>query len=286
MKTPRFTAARLLVALACTFAALVCALPGVLGEGLGGPSAGLAGAAVEDGHAGASLAPAATSTSSPAGGSTGAGAVDLTSHALALAPADAWRQAAPHMAGTYLPEIVAAGDARVKRWVDRTGAPVRVWVAPGDSVPGWRLTFGMVVREAFGAWERIGLPVRFAFVDSPEDAEVHVAWTERLDGQTSGVVQWRADADGWLTQASIVLATWVSDGGRADEASIRRIALHEIGHLLGLEHSADGGDVMAAWVNAGDLSERDRATARLLYTLPPGAISAEWRTPDWTRPTS
>ena len=181
--------------------------------------------------------------------------------------------ARPQIAATDLARITTPENARVKRWGDRIEAPVRVWIASGDSVPGWRPAFATIVRQAFGTWEQIGLPVRFTFVARPEDAEVRVAWTERLAGRRAGVTRWTANEDGWLTQVNVVLATWASDGAPANDVSMRRIALHEIGHLLGLEHSADTNDVMAAWVRAVDLTARDRATVRLLYTLPPGEVA-------------
>ena len=53
---------------------------------------------------------------------------------------------------------------------------------------------------------------------------------------------------------------------------MRAIALHEIGHLLGLDHTGDQTNVMAARVRVRELSIADRATARLLYTLPPGGV--------------
>ena len=189
---------------------------------------------------------------------------------------EAWQRALPRMTGTYLPDVIREGNSLAKRWGDRWDDPVRVWIAPGDSVAGWQHGFAAVVRQAFAEWERVGVPVRFAFVATPAEAEVHLSWLERLPDHRAGVIHWSGDANGWLAHARIELAMHVSDGGAANDASMRRIALHEIGHLLGLEHSADSADVMAAWVEAGDLTERDRATARLLYTLPPGELAPGW----------
>jgi predicted Zn-dependent protease len=68
------------------------------------------------------------------------------------------------------------------------------------------------------------------------------------------------------------LATHMGDGRPLDGQSLRAIALHEIGHLIGLAHSDDGHDVMAPLVRVTALSAADRATARLLYTLPAGHL--------------
>lgn len=174
------------------------------------------------------------------------------------------------VADTYLPDVAAAGNGQLKRWGDRTTSPIRVWIAPGDAVPGWRPEFGAAVGDGFAAWARVGLPVRFVRVAAAGDAELRVTWTDQLPGQQAGVTHWTADRDGRLTRVHVELATRASDGTRADRASMRRIALHELGHALGLEHSPDADDVMAAWVQVGALSERDRATVRLLYA-PSGA---------------
>ena len=50
------------------------------------------------------------------------------------------------------------------------------------------------------------------------------------------------------------------------------MALHEVGHLLGLDHTADETSIMTPKVRVRDLSNADRATIRLLYTLPAGSI--------------
>ena len=51
---------------------------------------------------------------------------------------------------------------------------------------------------------------------------------------------------------------------------MRAIALHEVGHLLGLDHAESSDDIMSARVRVRELSETDRATVRLLYAVPAG----------------
>jgi predicted Zn-dependent protease len=50
------------------------------------------------------------------------------------------------------------------------------------------------------------------------------------------------------------------------------MALHEVGHLLGLDHAASPEHIMSARVRVRDLSEADRATVRLLYAVPAGSL--------------
>ena len=61
-------------------------------------------------------------------------------------------------------------------------------------------------------------------------------------------------------------------GETLDEESMRAMALHEIGHALGLDHTRDVTAVMAPRVRVRELSAADVATARLIYSLPPGPL--------------
>jgi Matrixin len=168
--------------------------------------------------------------------------------------------------GTYIGRILLDRDSTLDRWPDRVATPIRVWVEP-SSQPG----FADGVRAAFREWVDVGLPLRFVFVDGARNAEVTVRWTEHLDRKTGNTV-WRVDNHGWMRSGDVLLATHMGDGRPLDAQSLRAIALHEIGHLIGLAHSDDGHDVMAPLVRVTALSTADRATARLLYTLPAGHL--------------
>jgi Matrixin len=168
--------------------------------------------------------------------------------------------------GTYIGRILLDRDSTLDRWSDRVASPIRVWVEPA-SQPG----FTALVRAAFGEWVDVGLPLRFIFVDGARDAEITVRWTEHLQHKTGNTV-WRVDNHGWMRSGDVLLATHMGDGRPLDAQSLRAIALHEVGHLIGLAHSNDGHDVMAPLVRVSTLSSADRATARLLYTLPAGHL--------------
>jgi hypothetical protein len=168
--------------------------------------------------------------------------------------------------GTYIRQLLLERDSTLSRWPSRLDDPIRVWIEPNDM-----LGFTDRVRDAFVEWTAAGIPLRFTFVDRAHDAEIRVHWTDRLDRKTGNTV-WRVDRSGWMRGGDVVLATHLGDGRVLDTRSLRAIALHEVGHAIGLSHSDDRHDVMAPLVRVAALSGGDRATARLLYALPAGHL--------------
>jgi predicted Zn-dependent protease len=53
---------------------------------------------------------------------------------------------------------------------------------------------------------------------------------------------------------------------------VQAIARHEVGHLIGLDHTSDATSIMAPHVVVTELSDADRRTARLVYDLPAGQL--------------
>lgn len=152
------------------------------------------------------------------------------------------------------------------------------------------------VDEAFAAWQKaIGRPVRFERVERREDASVAIRLVAQLqeveEGAVLGVVRGEADrcrviaAGSTPDRVEIEFAPneatlYIADSvGLLTQRQVRAVALHEIGHLLGVSgrHSPLAGDVM--YPVAGDrrieaLSDHDRGTLRALYAVPPGSVYA------------
>ena len=174
--------------------------------------------------------------------------------------------------GTYIGEMLAARDSALARWADRDGEPVRVWIRSTTGIPQWSPAHAAQVMAAFHEWNAVGLPVQFTFVADSGDAEVHVTWTDRFEESISGRTRWARNDDWWITDAVITLAVHHHQGMLLDGDAIRAMALHEIGHLLGLDHTADTGSVMTRRVRVRGIAPVDSATARLLYSVPAGKL--------------
>ena len=173
---------------------------------------------------------------------------------------------------TYLNDIVAASsDSGLHRWDNRVARPVRVYLTAA-TVANFQPAFLDAVRTAFQAWEQAGVPVRFALDADSASAEVRFLWRIQFEGERTGQTDLEWDADGRLTGGVVTLATFDPKGQPLAPDDLRVMAIHEIGHLIGLDHSHDPGDLMYAAPKVRELSARDIATALLLYQLAPGSL--------------
>jgi len=186
--------------------------------------------------------------------------------------ADVKRRVRDGEAGTYIGDILRERDSSLARWPDRHGIPLTVWIQPRSSVKDYTTSYLASVRSAFQEWGAVHLPIRFSFVDDSADAEVHVSWIDHFNEPISGRTRWARDDDWVITDANITLAVHHNQGEQLDEEAMRAMAMHEIGHLLGLDHTTDSLSIMAPKVRVRELSAADRATVRLLYALPAGPL--------------
>jgi hypothetical protein len=186
--------------------------------------------------------------------------------------ADVRRRLAEGGSGTYIGEMLAERDSALARWPDRDGRPLSIWIQPASTVADWTDGYVSSVRDAVNGWDALALPVRFAFASDSATADVHITFIDQFEESISGRTKWERDEDWWITDAEIVLAVHHRSGPALDIDAMRALALHEVGHLLGLDHTEDATSIMAARVRVRGLSNADRATVRLLYTLPPGGV--------------
>lgn len=189
-----------------------------------------------------------------------------------IAPAELRRRLREGAPGTYIEELIAARDSAVIRWPDRLTRPLRVWISEDERLPGWNGDFVLAVRDAFETWTFTGIPVHFLYVVDSASADVHVRFVEKFSNGISGKTVWSRDAAWWLTSSDIQLGLAHPGGGMVSPPQMRAIALHEVGHLLGLDHASAPDNIMSARIRVRELTDADRATVRLLYSQPAGSL--------------
>lgn len=160
-------------------------------------------------------------------------------------------------------------ETTMPRWPERITHPLRVFVEKADEAPldrtDWSADHVRAVHTAFDVWVATGIPIRLTFVSSPALADVTVRTVSRFPEGISGRTTWQRDAAGWMQRGAIVLARRAADDTPFLADEIHAVALHEVGHLLGLPHVTDPGQIMAPRIRARMLSPGDVATIRSLY---------------------
>jgi len=216
------------------------------------------------------MAPATTSSAGTAGPAVPAGRqptyFDL------LARSETRRRIRLTGTSTYLGDMLAASDdSMLRRWDNRVQLPVRVWFAATNAA-NFKPVFLDQIRAAFGQWVNAGVPVRFDFTTDSTQAEVTVKWRIQFEIERTGQTDVTWDDQGHIQSAVVTLATFDPKGRPMEPEDIRIVAMHEVGHVLGLDHSRDSTDIMFPTAKVRELSDRDVRSARLLYDLLPGSV--------------
>ncbi|HKS07861.1 MAG TPA: matrixin family metalloprotease [Gemmatimonadaceae bacterium] len=180
------------------------------------------------------------------------------------------RHLAARESGTFINEHLLARDSSLARWIDRRDNPIRVWIDERSPLATPELTGR--VRDAFRDWGIAGVPLTFNFIGDSASAEVTVTFIDRFEEVMSGRTMWKRDLNWWIVGGEIVLAMRGANGETLNNEQVHAIALHEVGHLLGLDHTTDPGAIMAPRVSVLTLSQADIATMRLIYEVMPGPI--------------
>lgn len=179
-------------------------------------------------------------------------------------------------AGDYLDEIAAEGKYTWKK----ERFPLKVYIKPDPSVPGFRSVMPDMVRTSFDEWtESVSGKVSWTEVASPAQADISVCWTDEAVDHGKGTEGGRtktfarinhATNRGTIDRAEMTLLTRLPyGGGHLGDTEIKRAYLHEVGHAFGLTgHSSTRGDVMYYAVGPRQdaiLGARDIATLNRLY---------------------
>lgn len=188
--------------------------------------------------------------------------------------ADVRRQLNAGAAGTYILAMLSE-DVGLARWPERPLNPISVWVEPYSTIADWRPEYVTMARDAFDVWRNAGIPVRVTFPIDSAGADIRITWADQFPDSRIGTTRRFRDQHWWLVSGDISLAVHETSGNPLDPEIVALAAIHEAGHVLGLNHSPDTTDLMAPkHHSAMTPSAADLATIRLLYSVPPGKLDA------------
>lgn len=181
---------------------------------------------------------------------------------------------------TYLKESFAKG--KLSRWPDGV-MPLKVYIGKFN----WyrsvgtndEFTYTQMVIDAFNLWERLSCGVvSFERTMDIYSSNINVEW-KRVDRKSLGSCTFNYDklSRYYSAELSIGLSDGIIHHKYMDESEVFHTIIHEIGHSVGLGHSATKGDIMYVPHEYGvvNISNNDLETLKWLYKFPCGKTQSE-----------